>query len=155
MIEKLKSAATKTKDLGVLVEDIQESVRLAFLNSFMDFAGTLERGFLLILKPVHFCYLVKIINVFIFASNSGYLEQIGGELTLHRSYGENTQSQMQSSTLHSNGAIADSLKKLLVVLSNIGYCKDELSQTMYSKYKHIWGQSKYVMHFSSYLMRSF
>lgn len=110
MIENLKSAATKTKDLGVLVEDIQESVRLAFLNSFMDFAG--------------------------------YLEQIGGELTLHRSYGENTQSQMESSTLHSNGAIADSLKKLLVVLSNIGYCKDELSQTMYSKYKHIWGQSK-------------
>ncbi|KAJ0959919.1 hypothetical protein J5N97_000320 [Dioscorea zingiberensis] len=105
MIESLKNVATKTEDLFMHVQDIQESVRLAFLNSFMDFAG--------------------------------YLEQIGGELSLN---GSNSESN--HSTLISNGAIADSHKKLLVVLSNIGYCKDELSQIMYNKYKHIWGQSR-------------
>lgn len=36
-------------------------------------------------------------------------------------------------------------KKLLIVLSNIGFCKDELSHGLYNKYKHIWLQYRLVI----------
>jgi hypothetical protein len=40
-------------------------------------------------------------------------------------------------------------KKLLVVLSNIGYCKDELSNELYAKYRHIWSPVRYMIRFVS------
>jgi len=49
--------------------------------------------------------------------------------------------------VHSGGAVGDSHKKLLIVLSNIGYCKDELCHGLYNKYKHIW--LRYVMRITS------
>lgn len=41
------------------------------------------------------------------------------------------------------GSVIDSHQKSLMVLSNIGHCKDELSYAMYNKYKHIW-KSRYM-----------
>ncbi|XP_073099566.1 exocyst complex component SEC5A isoform X1 [Elaeis guineensis] len=116
MIQYLRSEATKSDDILEQVQEIQESVRLAFLNCFLDFAG--------------------------------YLEQIGGEISQSKSNKENNHLQnvyvdglgRKSSCIHVGGGAADSHNKLLIVLSNIGYCKDELSHCLYDKYKHIWLQ---------------
>jgi exocyst complex component 2 len=45
-------------------------------------------------------------------------------------------------------------KKLLVVLSNIGYCKAELSDELYAKYRHIWSPVRYLTNFSRFLLSS-
>ncbi|KAJ6817742.1 exocyst complex component SEC5A-like [Iris pallida] len=115
MVQNLRSEAAKSEDMLDELQGIQESVRLAFLNCFLDFAG--------------------------------YLERIGGELSQSKSSKE---SDLQNGYLHgvarelpgvhSGGSVADSHKKLLIVLSNIGYCKKELSDGLYNKYKHIWLQ---------------
>ncbi|WOL15535.1 exocyst complex component SEC5B isoform X2 [Canna indica] len=118
MIQSLRNETIKYQHITEHIQEIQESVRLAFLNSFLDFAG--------------------------------YLERIGSELSQKRSNKEN--STMQNGYLHSidaesftlygvrAAAASDFHKKLLIVLSNIGYCKDELSHGLYSRYKHIWLQ---------------
>ncbi|KAG1331062.1 putative plastid-lipid-associated protein 7, chloroplastic [Cocos nucifera] len=117
MIQNLRSEATKSSDILEHVQEIQESVRLAFLNCFLDFAG--------------------------------YIERIGGEISQSKSKKESNHLQNgyadgfdgKSSSIHVGGdAASDSHKKLLIVLSNIGYCKDELSHSLYDKYKHIWLQ---------------
>ncbi|KAJ6834426.1 exocyst complex component SEC5A-like [Iris pallida] len=115
MVQNLRSEATKSEDMLDELQGIQESVRLAFLNCFLDFAG--------------------------------YLERIGGELSQSRS---SEDSDLQNGYLHgvarefpgvhSGGSVDDSHKRLLIVLSNIGYCKNELSDGLYNKYKHIWLQ---------------
>lgn len=117
MIQILRSEATKSEDMFDQVPEIQESVRISFLNCFLDFAG--------------------------------YLERIGGELTQTRSNKENTYLQngyhngeRELPALHVGDAVVDSHKKLLIVLSNIGFCKSELSRGMYSKYKHLWLQNR-------------
>ncbi|KAJ6306838.1 hypothetical protein OIU78_022033 [Salix suchowensis] len=46
----------------------------------------------------------------------------------------------------------DSHQQLLLVLSNIGYCKDELSYELFNKYKTIWLQSSVVRGAISYLL---
>lgn len=79
------------------------------------------------------------------AHQSGYLERIGGELSQNRSNLQNGYSEEhegKTSALHPGSVVSDPHKKLLVVLSNIGYCKDELSYELYNKYKHIWLQSR-------------
>lgn len=43
------------------------------------------------------------------------------------------------------GGVTEPHQQLLIVLSNIGYCKDELSYELYNKYKHIWLQSRWVL----------
>lgn len=43
MIQSLKSEATKSEDTFMHLQEIQESVRLSFLNRFLDFAGMLIR----------------------------------------------------------------------------------------------------------------
>nr|CAD1836809.1 unnamed protein product [Ananas comosus var. bracteatus] len=43
LIQNLRSEASKSYDAPEQLHEIQESVRLAFLNSFLDFAGYLER----------------------------------------------------------------------------------------------------------------
>lgn len=111
MILNLMSETAKSYDISQPLQEINESVRLAFLNSFLDFAG--------------------------------YLERIGGELSQNKSNKENTYVQNgyingtreTSATATTDG---DLHKKLLVVLSNIGYCKAELSDELYAKYRHIW-----------------
>ncbi|XP_019053775.1 PREDICTED: exocyst complex component SEC5B-like isoform X2 [Nelumbo nucifera] len=118
MIMSLRSEATKSENIFLHLQEIQESVRLALLNCFIDFAGQLE--------------------------------QIGGELTQSRSSQET--SHLQNGYLHEpegkdqglppSNIAGDPHQKLLIILSNIGYCKDELSYELYNKYKHIWLQSR-------------
>ncbi|XP_061968664.1 exocyst complex component SEC5B-like [Populus nigra] len=117
MIQSLRSEAGRSEDMFALLQEIQESVRLAFLNCFLDFAG--------------------------------HLEQIGSELAQNKSSKEslhlqNGYSHESEEKLSSNlqGSVVDSHQQLLLVLSNIGFCKDELSYELFNKYKTIWLQSR-------------
>ncbi|KAF9601289.1 hypothetical protein IFM89_018399 [Coptis chinensis] len=118
MVQTLRSEAAKSEDMFIQLQEIQESIRLAFLNCFLDFAG--------------------------------YLERIGGELSQNRSNkdisslqnGHSEEPEGNTCGLHPGSVISDPHQKLLIVLSNIGYCKDELSYELYNKYKHIWMQSR-------------
>ncbi|KAA8537891.1 hypothetical protein F0562_027529 [Nyssa sinensis] len=117
MIQSLRSEATKSEDMFVQLQEIQESVRLAFLNCLLDFAG--------------------------------HLEHLGGELAQNRSNKESPHLQngysdepQEKSSDPLPGSVIDPHQQLLMVLSNIGYCKDELSRELYNKYKHIWLQSR-------------
>ncbi|KAF9682743.1 hypothetical protein SADUNF_Sadunf05G0140300 [Salix dunnii] len=117
MIQSLRSEAGKLEDMFALLQEIEESVRLTFLNCFLDFAG--------------------------------HLEQIGSELVhnksskeiLHSQNGYSHESEEKSSS-DLEGSAVDSHQQLLLVLSNIGYCKDELSYELFNKYKTIWLQSR-------------
>ncbi|KAJ6681503.1 EXOCYST COMPLEX COMPONENT SEC5 [Salix koriyanagi] len=117
MIQSLRSEAGKSEDMFALLQEIEESVRLTFLNCFLDFAG--------------------------------HLEQIGSELVhnksskkiLHLQNGYSHESEEKSSS-DLEGSAVDSHQQLLLVLSNIGYCKDELSYELFNKYKTIWLQSR-------------
>ncbi|KAJ0086219.1 hypothetical protein Patl1_08078 [Pistacia atlantica] len=127
MIQSLRSEATKSEDMFVQLQEIQESVRLSFLNRFLDFAG--------------------------------HLEHVASELAQNKSTKENSVLQNGYSSepygeLSSDlpGSVVDPHQRLLVVLSNIGYCKDELSSELYNKYKHIWLQSRYVVNSLSYFL---
>lgn len=117
MIQSLRSEATKSEDMFVQVQEIQDSVRLALLNCLLDFAG--------------------------------HLEHIGGELAQNRSNKDSSHLQNgysldpeEKSFDPLPGSIIDPHQQLLMVLSNIGYCKDDLSRELYNKYKHIWLQSR-------------
>ncbi|XP_042492942.1 exocyst complex component SEC5B-like isoform X2 [Macadamia integrifolia] len=116
MIHSLRSEDMKSDNMFLQLQEIQESVRLAFLNCFVDFAAHLER--------------------------------IGGEISQNKlnqetSHVENGyfQPQAKGHSLHP-GNVCDPHQKLLIVLSNIGYCKDELSHELYNKYKYIWLQPR-------------
>ncbi|XP_031389496.1 exocyst complex component SEC5A-like isoform X2 [Punica granatum] len=116
MIQSIKVEAQRSEDMFVQLREIQESVRLAFLNCFLDFAG--------------------------------YLERIGSELTQSKSGKENLYLQNgyayepeEKLSAELPGNIADPHQQLLIVLSNIGYCKDELSHELYQRFNHIWQQS--------------
>ncbi|KAF7001766.1 hypothetical protein CFC21_017369 [Triticum aestivum] len=110
MIFNLRNETAKSYDITRQLQEIHESVRLAFLNSFRDFAG--------------------------------YLGTFGAELAQNRSNKENNHVQngyMNGTDRESSASMDGNLhKKLLVVLSNIGYCKAELSDQLYNKYRHIW-----------------
>ncbi|KAK9270929.1 hypothetical protein L1049_026516 [Liquidambar formosana] len=117
MIQSLRSEATRSEDIFVQLQETQESVRLAFLNCFLDFAG--------------------------------HLEHIGGELAQTKSSKESP--LLQNGYSHEPqeelsdilpGSVVDPHQRLLIVLSNIGYCKDELSYELYNKYKLIWLHSR-------------
>ncbi|KAK9757410.1 hypothetical protein RND81_01G161000 [Saponaria officinalis] len=117
MLQALKSDAAKAEDVFIPFQEIQESVRLSFLNCFLDFAGHLER--------------------------------IGSELSQSRSSrdsphllnGHSYENPESSSDL-SPGSVIDPHQRLLMVLSNVGYCKDELCYELYNKYKHIWSHAR-------------
>ncbi|XP_068661590.1 exocyst complex component SEC5A-like [Aristolochia californica] len=117
MIQDLKSEAAKSDDMFEQVQEIQLSIRLAFINCLLDFAG--------------------------------YLGRIASDLSQSRSTKEGG-SQLQNGYIHEaegNGLLSisdtsDSHQKLLIILSNIGYCKDKLSYELYNKFKHIWSQSR-------------
>ncbi|KAL3504465.1 hypothetical protein ACH5RR_034306 [Cinchona calisaya] len=117
MVQSLRNEATKSEDIFVHLQEIQESVRLAFLNCLLDFAG--------------------------------HLEQIGNELAQHRStkgspHFQNGYSyEFQEKSIDPlPGSVIDPHQQLLMVLSNIGYCKDELAHELHNKYKHIWLPSR-------------
>ncbi|KAL0919365.1 hypothetical protein M5K25_011455 [Dendrobium thyrsiflorum] len=114
MIHNLTTEANKSDDMLDHVQEIQDSVRIGFLNCFLDFAGYLER------IGTEVCQASS--NKEDGHFQNGFLYGYEGEL-----HG-----------LHSGVAIADSHRRLLVVLSNIGYCKDELARGLYTKYMHIW-----------------
>lgn len=113
MIQSVKSEAAKSEDMLVQLQEILESVRLAFLNCFLDFAGHLER--------------------------------IGVELAQNKSGKESPYLQNgYSNELEENSSTdlpGSAHQRLLIVLSNIGYCKDELSYELNNKYRQIWLQS--------------
>ncbi|KAK7270381.1 hypothetical protein RIF29_23471 [Crotalaria pallida] len=116
MLQSLRNEATKSEDTFMQLQEIQESVRLAFLNCFLDFAGNLER--------------------------------IGIELGQHRLDREGSQlpngyaHELEDAPSDLQGGVTDPHQQLLIVLSNIGYCKDELSYELYDKYRHIWLHSR-------------
>ncbi|XP_042063978.1 exocyst complex component SEC5A-like [Salvia splendens] len=115
MLHSLQSESAKSEDAFAQLQEIQESVRLALLNCLLDFAG--------------------------------HLEHIGSELTqnrpdigsLHFQNGFSLE-PVEISDDPLPGSITDPHQKFLMVLSNIGYCKDELSLELYGKYKNIWLQ---------------
>lgn len=51
MIQSLRVEARKSEDMFAQLQEIQESVRLAFLNCFLDFAGMLADYFDIIEEP--------------------------------------------------------------------------------------------------------
>ncbi|KAL3513878.1 hypothetical protein ACH5RR_026595 [Cinchona calisaya] len=117
MIQSLRNEATKSEDIFLHLQEIQESVRLAFLNCLLDFAG--------------------------------HLEQIGSELAQNRS--SKGSAGFQNGYSHEfeelsldplPGSVTDPHQQLLMVLSNIGYCKDELARELHNKYKLIWLPSR-------------
>eukprot|EP00268_Persea_americana_P003171 TRINITY_DN10951_c1_g4_i1.p1 TRINITY_DN10951_c1_g4~~TRINITY_DN10951_c1_g4_i1.p1 ORF type:complete len:1087 (-),score=200.15 TRINITY_DN10951_c1_g4_i1:470-3730(-) len=113
MIQNMNEA-TMSNAMFLQFQEIKETVRLAFLNCFLDFAG--------------------------------YLERMGGEQSLSRSNKETTNLQnghlLEPESLYPANVVSDSHQKLLMILSNIGFCKDQLSHELYNKYKHIWLQSR-------------
>ncbi|KAI3460491.1 hypothetical protein Pfo_017154 [Paulownia fortunei] len=117
MLHSLQSESGKSEDISAQLQEIQESVRLAFLNCLLDFAG--------------------------------HLEHIGSELTQNRSnigspHFQNGYSHepVEKPVDPLPGSIVDPHQQLLMVLSNIGYCKDELAHELYGKYQSIWLQSR-------------
>ncbi|KAK4387384.1 Exocyst complex component SEC5A [Sesamum angolense] len=118
MLQSLQSESANSEDVSSQLQDIQESIRLAFLNCLLDFAG--------------------------------HLEHIGSKLTQNKSnlgsmHFQNGYSHSHEAAERSvdpvPGSIVDPHLKLLMVLSNIGYCRDELAE-LYGKYKHIWLHSR-------------
>lgn len=76
---------------------------------------------------------------------SGHLELIGSDLSQNRLSKESAGLQngysYEFQEKPSNplpGTVTDIHQRLLMVLSNIGYCKDELASELYNKYQHIW-----------------
>ncbi|XP_031117945.1 exocyst complex component SEC5A-like [Ipomoea triloba] len=116
LIQSLKNEARRSEDIFHQLQEIQESVRLAFLNCLLGFAV--------------------------------YLENMGSELTQSRSsrdgpHFENGYYEPQEKSSDPlPGSVIDPHRQLLMVLSNIGYCKDELAREMYNKYKHMWLQTR-------------
>uniref|UniRef100_A0A1J3DA09 Exocyst complex component SEC5 n=1 Tax=Noccaea caerulescens TaxID=107243 RepID=A0A1J3DA09_NOCCA len=115
MILSVKGEAAKSEDMFAQIEEIMISVRLAFLNCFLDFAA--------------------------------HLEQIGADLSQSTSSQENwkngySDDHQEVSSANTYGSVVDPHKRLLMVLSNIGYCKDELASELYKKFKYTWLQSR-------------
>ncbi|XP_010537274.1 PREDICTED: exocyst complex component SEC5A isoform X2 [Tarenaya hassleriana] len=113
MILSLKGEAAKSEDMFAQIEEILMSVRLAFFNCFLDFAA--------------------------------HLEQIGADLAQSTSRRENWQNGFsgdynEDPSANSPEGVADPHRQLLMVLSNIGYCKDELAPELYNKFKRTWLQ---------------
>ncbi|VVA95532.1 unnamed protein product [Arabis nemorensis] len=115
MILSVKGEAAKSEDMFAQIEEILISVRLAFLNCFLDFAA--------------------------------HLEQIGADLSQSTSKQENwkngySDDHQEVPSANAYGSVVDPHRRLLMVLSNIGYCKDELASELYKKFKYTWLQSR-------------
>ncbi|PWA60930.1 exocyst complex component EXOC2/Sec5 [Artemisia annua] len=73
---------------------------------------------------------------------AGNMEQIGSELGENISNKDYYDYVEENLSYHRPGCISDPHQQLLMVLSNIGFCKDDLSREMYNKYKHVWLKSR-------------
>ncbi|XP_019152680.1 PREDICTED: exocyst complex component SEC5A-like isoform X2 [Ipomoea nil] len=108
LIQSLKNEAKRSEDIFLKLQEIQESVRLAFLNCLIGFTGSeLTKSSR---DGPHF--------------ENGYYEP------------------QEKSSDPLPGSVSDPHRQLLMVLSNIGYCKDELAREMYNMYKHLWLQTR-------------
>jgi exocyst complex component 2 len=117
MILSLKGEAARSEDMFAHIEEILISVRLAFLNCFLDFAA--------------------------------HLEQIGADLSQRTTKRESWQNgysndHQEEQSINAPESVVDPHRQLLMILSNIGYCKDELASELYNKYKYTWLQSRWV-----------
>lgn len=88
---------------------------------------------------------------FLLVISLAHMERIGGELANSESNKESPHLQngyslnsLQQSFDPLPESVFHPLQQLLMVLSNIGYCKDELSHELYNRYKHIWLHSRLV-----------
>lgn len=170
MLHSLQSESAKSEDAFAQLQEIQESVRLALLNCLLDFAGMKDdelsaAAFVFILSDFHIKLNWKLLVlipkdqekngalkiVTPLWTKTGHLEHIGSELTQNRSdigslHFQNGYSHEPVEKLVDPlpGSIFDPHQQLLMVLSNIGYCKDELALELYGKYKYIWLQSRYI-----------
>lgn len=80
---------------------------------------------------------------------SAHLEQIGADLSQGTSERESWQNgysndHQEEPSINSPESVVDPHKQLLMILSNIGYCKDELASELYNKYKYTWLQFRWV-----------
>ncbi|KAJ8539404.1 hypothetical protein K7X08_013656 [Anisodus acutangulus] len=115
MIQSLTNEAMKSEDIFLQLQEIQESVRLAFLNCLLNFAGQLGH------------------------TGNQLLNEYDSE-NLHFQNGHAEPEEKSSDPLP--GSIVDPHRQLLMVVSNIGFFKDELAHELYSKYRHTWLQSR-------------
>ncbi|KAI3671021.1 hypothetical protein L1987_87667 [Smallanthus sonchifolius] len=107
MLKSLRSEAT-SEDTLMLLQEVQESVRLSFFNCLLGFAGQME--------------------------------QIGGELGQIKDnppFENGYYALVVEENLFRPGSITDPHQQLLMVLSNIGFCKEDLFGEMYNKYKDV------------------
>lgn len=85
----------------------------------------------------------------LFKHVSAHLEQIGADLSQSSSKQENwkngySDDHQEVPSANAYGSVVDPHRRLLMVLSNIGYCKDELASELYNKFKYTWLQSRLV-----------
>ncbi|KAH9321769.1 hypothetical protein KI387_016408, partial [Taxus chinensis] len=117
MVEALKHDSSEAYDMDMQVQQMQDSVRFTFLNCFLEFTGSLEK--------------------------------IASELSQSRSKNDATALQNGYSQVFGDKftglqpgiEISNTHQKLLMVLSNIGFCKNELLPELSNKYKIIWADS--------------
>ncbi|CAN4095151.1 unnamed protein product [Withania somnifera] len=115
MIQSLKNEAMKSEDIFLLLQEIQESVRLAFLNCLLNFADQL--------------------------GHTG--NQLLNENDRESLHFQNGHAEPEAKSLDPlPGSIVDPHRQLLMVVSNIGFFKDELAHELYSKYRKTWMQSR-------------
>ncbi|KAH0710773.1 hypothetical protein KY284_012200 [Solanum tuberosum] len=115
MIQSLRNEAMKLEDIFLLLQEIQESVRLAFLNCLLNFAGQL--------------------------GHTG--NQLLNEYDRESSHFQNGHAEPEDKSLDPlPGSIVNPHRQLLMVVSNIGFFKDELAHELYSKYRRTWQQSR-------------
>ncbi|KAH0707601.1 hypothetical protein KY290_012113 [Solanum tuberosum] len=113
MIQSLRNEAMKLEDIFLLLQEIQESVRLAFLNCLLNFAGQL--------------------------GHTG--NQLLNEYDRESSHFQNGHAEPEDKSLDPlPGSIVNPHRQLLMVVSNIGFFKDELAHELYSKYRRTWQQ---------------
>ncbi|KAJ9552767.1 hypothetical protein OSB04_016812 [Centaurea solstitialis] len=116
MMKYLRNEAT-SEDTLMLLQEAQESVRLSFFNCLLGFAGHME-------------------NI---GSELGQLISNKGIPPFQDGWPPVVE---DNSLHHRRGCITDPHQKLLMVLSNIGFAKDDLFREMYNKYKHVWLQAR-------------
>lgn len=117
LVETLKCDSSKVHDMNMEVQQMQESVRFTFFNCFLEFAGSLE-------KIAAELSQIRGKNVSA-ALENGHSQVFGSKFT----------------GLQPGVEIASEHQKLLMVLSNIGFCKSQLLPELSNKYKLIWEDS--------------
>lgn len=114
LVETLKCGSSKAHDIIMEVQQMQDSVRFTFFNCFLEFAGSLEK------IAVDFSQIRGKNDSTAF--ENGHSQILGSKFT----------------GLQPGVEITSQHQKLLMVLSNIGFCKNQLLPELSNKYKLIW-----------------